>query len=62
MSGRVLAERLSQVQAGLKVLYTSGYTDDTIAHGVLDPEVPFLQKDFTAEDLAGKIRYVLASG
>jgi CheY-like chemotaxis protein len=62
MGGRVLAERLGRIQPGLKVLYTSGYTDDAIVHhGVLDPRTPFLQKPFTMADLAAKIRAVLRS-
>jgi PAS domain S-box-containing protein len=60
MGGPVLAERLGRAQPGLKVLYTSGYTDSGIVHhGVLDPETPFLQKPFSIGDLAAKIRELL---
>jgi FixJ family two-component response regulator len=62
MSGKELAQRMGQVRPGLRVLYTSGYTDETILHhGVLDPQTPFLQKPFNAIDLAAKIREVLGS-
>ena len=61
MSGRELALRLAPGHATMKVLYLSGYTDDSIVrHGVLEPGVAFLQKPFTAELLARKIREVLA--
>jgi PAS domain S-box-containing protein len=60
MSGRELARRLLPVAAGLKVLYLSGYTDDAIVHhGVLDAGVAFLQKPFTPDVLAHKVREVL---
>jgi len=62
MSGKVLAERLGQLLPELKVLYTSGYTDNAIVHhGVLDPEISFLQKPFNIVQLATMVREVLFS-
>jgi two-component system, cell cycle sensor histidine kinase and response regulator CckA len=59
-NGRELAESLRDVRPGLKTMYMSGYTDDSIVHlGVLDGSTPFLQKPFTTEDLARKVRQSL---
>ena len=63
MSGRELVERLSLARPGLKVLYLSGYPDDAIVrHGILESEVAFLQKPFTMEALAIKVRHTLDAG
>jgi len=60
MSGRQLADRLKEQRPGLKVLFVSGYTDDAIVrHGMLEPGIAFLQKPFTPQKLARKVREVL---
>ncbi len=60
MNGRELAARLALPHPETKVIYMSGYTDDSVVrHRVLDPGTQFLQKPFIPETLARKIREVL---
>jgi len=59
MSGRDLAERLSRVRPKMKVLFMSGYTDHALMHRELTPGGAFLQKPFTPEGFARKVRSVL---
>jgi signal transduction histidine kinase/ActR/RegA family two-component response regulator len=60
MNGRKLAENVSEIQQNMKVVYMSGYTDDSIIHhGVLAPGTNFIEKPFTSETLTSKIRQVL---
>jgi CheY-like chemotaxis protein len=62
MSGAELARRIALMLPDIKVLFMSGYTDDSIVrHGVLASEVAFLQKPFTADSLARKVREVLTA-
>jgi two-component system, cell cycle sensor histidine kinase and response regulator CckA len=60
VSGQELAAELGAIRPGLRVVFTSGYTEDAIAnHGVLRPGTAFLEKPFTAAQLAQKLRSVL---
>jgi two-component system, cell cycle sensor histidine kinase and response regulator CckA len=62
MNGRDLAKRLISFYPGIKRLFMSGYTGDIIAHhGLLDENVHFMQKPFSFEDLASKVREALDS-
>jgi signal transduction histidine kinase/CheY-like chemotaxis protein/HAMP domain-containing protein len=60
LNGKELFERLSTIKPGFRSLFVSGYTSDVIAQrGVLDEGVNFLQKPFSAKNLAEKVREVL---
>jgi CheY-like chemotaxis protein len=60
MSGRELAIQLTALRPTLKVLYASGYTQDvTSRHGVFEPDVNFIQKPYTPQRLAARIRLLL---
>jgi len=62
LSGRQLAEQLAQLRPDMKVLYASGYADQAIVHhGILDSDIAYLQKPFTPETLARRVRQVLDS-
>jgi two-component system, cell cycle sensor histidine kinase and response regulator CckA len=57
MNGRDLALALRERFPRIRTLFMSGYTSDVIAkHGVLDDDVSFLQKPFSIDTLAGKVR------
>jgi len=60
LSGRQLSDQLARLRPDTKVLFTSGYTDDAVVrHGVLESGIAYLQKPFTVDGLARKVREVL---
>jgi len=62
IGGRELAKKLLATRPTTRVLYLSGYTEDAIAtQGALTPGTAFLQKPFTLQNLAKKVREVLRS-
>jgi two-component system, cell cycle sensor histidine kinase and response regulator CckA len=60
MGGKVMAEWLKATYPDLRILFTSGYTDDAISHhGVLEKGVEFLPKPYTPASLARRVRQIL---
>jgi CheY-like chemotaxis protein len=60
MNGRELAEQLKTIRPDIKLLFTSGYTDNAmVQHGLLDSNIAFLEKPFLAATLARKVREAL---
>ncbi len=60
MNGKQLADAARQRQPALRVLFTSGYTEDAIVHqGRLDPGVVLLGKPYRRAELVAKVRQVL---
>jgi CheY-like chemotaxis protein len=60
MNGREIAERIQASRPEIAVLFTSGYTDDVIAHkGVIDRGVSYIPKPYTVEQIAAKVREVI---
>jgi len=62
MNGRELAEEVVKRRPGMKVLFTSGYTEDAIFHhGRLDPGVLLLAKPYSKAEIARMIRHALTA-
>lgn len=60
MSGRQLVKHFTSLRPGVKVLYMSGYTDDSVLrNGVIAAGENFIQKPFTFNSLAGQVREML---
>ncbi len=60
MGGKAMAEWLKTIYPDIKILFTSGYTDDALAHhGVLNEGIAFLAKPYTPATLARKVREML---
>jgi CheY-like chemotaxis protein len=60
MGGRLVSKQLQKRKSDIKTLFTSGYTDDAVVrHGVLATKMHFLQKPYSPEALAKKVREVL---
>jgi FixJ family two-component response regulator len=62
MSGPEVVELLRARSPGIRVIFISGYTDNVVVrHGILEGEYDFLEKPFSADRLAAKIRGALAA-
>ena len=59
MGGRELAERLTRLRPGIKVLFMSGYAAGAAPNHEIPPDAPYIEKPFTADALAGALRALL---
>jgi PAS domain S-box-containing protein len=63
MSGKVLADKIVKLSDSIKILYTSGYSEDYIdGENIVFEAEKFLQKPFTIKTLAEKVKHILTSG
>jgi DNA-binding response OmpR family regulator len=60
MNGRELGREIQARWPGKPILYMSGFASEVFANGLLEREAPFIAKPFTQDDLAAKIRALLA--
>jgi two-component system cell cycle sensor histidine kinase/response regulator CckA len=62
MSGKTLAAEIAGIRPDVKILFASGYPDETLFNqGILDAGIAFLRKPFTPDSLTRKVREVLDS-
>ncbi|MDD2227890.1 MAG: PAS domain S-box protein, partial [Candidatus Cloacimonetes bacterium] len=60
MNGKILSEKVLELNPDQKLLFMSGFTDDPLVlHGVVDQGMPFIQKPFNSKDIAIQIRNLL---
>ncbi|HEU5039598.1 MAG TPA: response regulator [Gemmatimonadales bacterium] len=60
MNGRELGRHIEQRWPGMPILYMSGFASEVFQGGLLEPGAPFLSKPFTQDDLAAKVKSLLA--
>lgn len=61
-SGRILAEKLSDLYPQMRILFMSGYTDDAVLrHGIMHEQVNFLQKPFSPRELGEKVKEIMTA-
>jgi PAS domain S-box-containing protein len=61
MNGRELADHLRELRPGIRLLFTSGYTDDTVFRkSLVEPGSHFIQKPYTPQELTAKVREALS--
>ena len=61
LNGKELIEKINTIRPGVKIIFTSGYPEETISHhGILERGIHFIQKPFTRDVLSAKIRSVLS--
>lgn len=62
MNGKELGQQIERLKPGIKTLFMSGYTANVIAHsGIVSDGINFIQKPFSLNGLAKKIREILDS-
>jgi CheY-like chemotaxis protein len=62
MNGKVLADKILELSDTIKILYTSGYSEDYISgENIVFEEERFLQKPFTIKTLAEKVKHILST-
>ena len=60
MNGRELGRQIEERWPGMPILYMSGFASEVFQGGLLEPGAPFLAKPFTQDDLASKVKALLA--